>query len=120
LKTTVAVLLGAALLLSASTSAFSATRACTTDLKSLCAGITPGGGRIQACLQSHIGELSVGCSAILSRAAWTAKQCAADIKQFCPDAKYGGIANCMKPHLGEVSDQCKAAITYIASPAADR
>ena len=120
MKTTYAVLLSAALLLSGSTAAFSATRACTTDLKSLCAGIAPGGGRIHDCLQSHISELSVGCSAILSKATWTAKQCAADIKQFCPDAKYGGIANCMKPHLGEVSDQCKAAITYIASPAADR
>ena len=120
MKKTYAVLLGAAVLLSGSNAAFSATRACATDLKSLCAGIAPGGGRIHDCLQLHISELSVDCSAILSKAAWTAKQCAADVKQFCPDAKYGGIANCLKPHLGEVSDQCKAAITYIASPAADR
>jgi hypothetical protein len=118
--TSYAIALGIAVVLSGSTTAFSARHVCTTDLKSLCAGITPGEGRIHACIQSHIGELSVGCAAILSKAAWTAKECAADIKQFCPTAKYGGVANCMRPHLGEVSDQCKAAITYIVSPAADR
>ena len=33
-------------------------------------------GRVLACLQSHISELSVGCSSILSKAAWVAKECA--------------------------------------------
>jgi Cysteine rich repeat len=117
--------LGASLLLSGSTAAISATphtlsRYCAVDLKSLCAGITPGEGRIHACLQSHISELSVGCSARLSRAAWVAKECHADIQQFCPHAVYGSIASCMKPHLGEVSDPCKGALAFIASPASDR
>ena len=117
--------LGATLLLSGSTAAISATphtlsRYCAVDLKSLCAGITPGEGRIHACLQSHISELSVGCSARLSRAAWVAKECHADIQQFCPHAVYGNIASCMKPHLGEVSDPCKGALAFIASPASDR
>ncbi len=117
--------LGAMLLLSGSTAALSAahtnlSRYCAVDLKSLCAGITPGEGRIHACLQSHIGELSVACSARLSRAAWVARECHADIQQFCPHAVYGSIASCMKPHLGEVSDPCKGALASIASPASDR
>ncbi len=115
----------ATLLLSGSTAAVSATphtlsRYCAVDLKSLCAGITPGEGRIHACLEAHISELSVGCSARLSRAAWVAKECHADIQQFCPHAVYGSIASCMKPHLGEVSDPCKGALAFIASPASDR
>jgi hypothetical protein len=118
------IALVAALALTGSTAALGATRganrACATDLKSLCAGITPGGGRIRDCVQSHIGELSVGCQTILSKAAWTANECKADIKQFCPTAKYGGIASCMKPHLGEVSDQCKGALSFMASPASDK
>ena len=96
-----------------------AERDCAVDVKSLCAGITPGGGRVLACIQSHIGELSVGCSSRLSKAVWVAKECAADIKHFCPDAKVGDVKDCMQPHLGETSDQCKAAVAYIASPAAD-
>ena len=56
--------LGTTLLLSGSTAAVSATphtlsRYCAVDLKSLCAGIKPGEGRIHARLQSHISELSV-------------------------------------------------------------
>ena len=117
--------LGATLLLSGSTAAFGAaphalSRFCAVDLKSLCAGVAPGEGRIRACLESHISELSVGCSARLSRAAWVAKECHADIQQFCPHAVYGSIASCMRPHLGEVSVPCKGALAYIASPASDR
>ena len=115
------VALGAALLLTASTASVQAeVRDCAVDIKSLCAGIQPGGGHVLACLQSHISELSVGCSSILSKAAWTAKECAADIHHFCPKAKVGTISSCMRPHLGEASDRCKSALAFIASPASDR
>ena len=111
-KITLMIALGTTLLLSGSTAAISATphtlsRYCTVDLKSLCAGITPGEGHIRACIQSHISELSVGCSARLSRAAWVATECNGDIQHFCPHATYGNIAGCMRPHLGEVSDHAK-------------
>jgi hypothetical protein len=118
-----AVAFGAALLLGGSggvrAEMITAERDCAVDIKSLCAGITPGGGRVLACVQSHMSELSVGCSSRLSKAAWLAKECAGDIKHFCPDAKVGDVKDCMQPHLGESSDQCKSAVAYIASPAAD-
>jgi len=117
--------LGATLLLSGSTAAVGAaphalSRFCAVDLKSLCAGIRPGEGRIRGCIESHISKLSLGCSARLSRAAWVANECHADIQHFCPDATYGSIASCMKPRLGEVSDSCKGALAFIASPGSDR
>ncbi len=118
-----ALALGAALALTASTASARETsrqRACTTDLKSLCAGVAPGAGHIHACIESHLSELSVGCSTILAKAAWVAKQCHGDIEQFCPHAKYGGIADCMRPHLGEASEPCRSALAYIASPAGSR
>jgi hypothetical protein len=99
---------------------FTSERDCSTDLHSLCAGVKPGGGRVLACLQSHVGELSVGCSTILSKASWIAQQCAGDIHQFCPTATFGSVGDCMRPHLGEVSGTCKAAMAFIASPASDR
>ena len=112
--------LGAALFLTASTAAVQAEdRDCTVDLKSLCAGVAPGGGHVHACIESHISELSLGCSSRLSKAAWVFSECHADVHHFCPDAKYGGIADCMRPHLGEVGDQCKRAMAFIASPAGD-
>ena len=128
-KTSVMLALGAALLLAGPVGAqetggagglFTSERDCTTDVKNLCANVNPGEGRIIACLQSHIGELSVGCSTILSKAVWTAQQCAPDIRHFCPGATWGSISDCMRPHLGEVGGTCKSALAFMASPAADR
>jgi hypothetical protein len=114
------VALGAALLVTASTASVRAEdRDCTVDLKALCAGVAPGEGRIQACIQAHISELSVGCSSRLSKAAWVFSECHADVQHFCPDAKYGEVADCMRPHLGEISAPRRAAMAYIASPAGD-
>ena len=120
------VALGAAVYLTGSWGAraqeglFTSERDCTSDVQSLCAGIKPGHGHVMACLQAHVGELSVGCSTILSKAIWTAEQCAADIRQFCPTATFGNVSDCMKPHLGEVSGTCQSALAFMASPAADR
>jgi hypothetical protein len=114
------VALGAALLLTGLTASVRAEdRDCSVDLKGLCAGVAPGEGRIQDCIQAHIGELSVGCSSRLSKAAWVFSECHADVQHFCPDAKYGGIVDCMRPHLHELSAPCSRAIAFIASPAGD-
>ena len=114
------VALGAALLLTASTASVRAEdRDCTVDLKSMCAGITPGGGHIRACIQAHMSELSVGCSSRLSKAAWTAPECQGTSSTSVPKPQYGNIADCMRPHLGEASDQCRGAMAFIASPAGD-
>jgi hypothetical protein len=41
---------------------------CRTDYDGLCAGVTPGGGRILACLQNHAGDLSPECAQAIPRA----------------------------------------------------
>jgi hypothetical protein len=120
-----AIALAAALLLAGSPMAVKARggggappQVCAVDLKSLCAGITPGEGRIRACLTSHMGDLSAACSTKLSRAVYVAKECEADVKQFCGNVKSGHnrIAACMRPHLREVSGPCKGALAFIAAP----
>ena len=125
-----ALALGAAMLITGSWSVgaqeglglFATERDCSADIQSLCAGVKPGGGRVLACLQSHVaaGELSVGCSTILSKAIWVARECAGDIRQFCPSATYANVGDCMRPHLGQTSQTCQSALAYIATPAADR
>jgi hypothetical protein len=129
-KSLFAIALGAGLLLTGSWGAcaqegwgvLDTQRDCSTDIQSLCAGVKPGGGRVLACLQAHVaaGEISVGCSTILSKAIWVARECAGDIKQFCPNATYANVGDCMRPNLGKTSATCQSALAYIASPAADR
>jgi hypothetical protein len=41
-------------------------RECAGDIRSNCAGITPGGGRIKACMAAHLGNLSKGCITALA------------------------------------------------------
>ncbi|MBV8111705.1 MAG: hypothetical protein JO012_18260 [Hyphomicrobiales bacterium] len=121
-----AIALGATLLLAASTvvaqarggGGGGAPQACAVDLKSLCAGITPGEGRIRACMMSRMGDVSVACSTKLSRAIYVAKECEADVRRFCGNVKPGRnrIAACMRPHLREVGGPCKGALAFVAAP----
>jgi hypothetical protein len=40
-------------------------QACGADVRSFCAGITPGGGRIKQCMIEKFDQLSDGCKAAL-------------------------------------------------------
>jgi hypothetical protein len=43
-------------------------RACRSDYDRLCAGVQPGGGRVLACLQNHVSQLSAACGQAVPRA----------------------------------------------------
>jgi len=68
LKHTLAI--GAVVLLSVTSSMAQQTVAkqCAGDIKSLCAGVAPGEGRIRACIKSHVSDLSAPCQAVLVKA----------------------------------------------------
>ena len=42
---------------------------CAADVRAICGGVEPGGGRIRSCLNSHLADLTKPCQAILVRAA---------------------------------------------------
>jgi hypothetical protein len=86
-----------------------AIRACAKGVKTLCAGVEPGDGRIKACIKSHFSDVSAPCQAFLVKAGAISK----DVRKVCADVKPGGgrIEACMKSHLSEVSDPCKDAVT---------
>ena len=44
-------------------------KACTADVKKICAGIKPGRGRIEACLKDHFADVSDPCKETISQAA---------------------------------------------------
>ena len=43
-------------------------KACRADIKKNCAGIKPGGGRIETCMKDHFADLSDACKEMISQA----------------------------------------------------
>ena len=43
-------------------------KACRTDVKKSCAGIKPGGGRIETCIKDHFADMSDACKEMISQA----------------------------------------------------
>ena len=111
---TFALALGAALSLPAA--AFAAptamAKACAKDIKTVCAGVKPGGGALKDCVKSHFSDLSADCQVAIIRTAAVGRACKADLKQFCADVKpgKGAKAECLKSHASEVSEGCKEAM----------
>ena len=85
---------------------------CAADVRAMCGGVEPGGGRIRSCLNSHLADLTKPCQAILVRAAAVAKACRGDVKTICGDVKPGGgrIEACIQSHT-ELSASCQFDIT---------
>ena len=87
-------------------------KACAKDVKTVCAGVKPGGGALKDCVKSHFSDLSADCQVAIIRTAAVGRACKADLKQFCGDVKpgKGAKAECLKSHASEVSDGCKEAM----------
>ena len=43
-------------------------KACRADVKKNCAGISPGGGRIETCMKDHFADMSDACKEVISQA----------------------------------------------------
>jgi hypothetical protein len=109
------MVVGAAVLLSASLATAqqrSQAGACAGDIKSKCADVQPGEGRIRACVKDHITEFSEPCQARLAKVAATGKACKGDVKQSCEGKRRGRgrLVACMREALGNLSDTCKDAL----------
>jgi hypothetical protein len=106
-----------AILLSTTSTMAAVPKECAADVKAQCGGVQPGAGRIRACINSHLKDLTPPCQAILVRAAAIGKVCRDDVRKFCADVKPGGgrIEACIKPHLTELSTPCQDAVTRVAA-----
>ena len=86
--------------------------ACKVDTERLCKDVSPGGGRIIACLKSHESELSPACKEKM--AAGKAKlekikeACQSDADKFCKGIQPGDgrFAACLKSHESELAPAC--------------
>lgn len=101
-------------------------KGCETELTSFCKGVTPGEGRILACLFAHSDKISGRCeyavydaAAQLERAVgaltYVANECDDDIEKTCAkvEAGEGRILTCLKKNEGKVSKRCNQAMKDI-------
>jgi hypothetical protein len=89
-----------------------ARQACGADIKQMCAEISPGDGRLKACVKEHFGQLSASCQTALISNVTITKACKADARQKCSGIQPGGgrIQTCMKDHFTELTEPCKEAL----------
>ncbi|MGA7878697.1 MAG: cysteine rich repeat-containing protein [Desulfoferrobacter sp.] len=96
---------------------------CKKELETYCKNVTPGEGRILACLYAYEDKLSGGCvyalydaSVQLERAvaaiAYLANECRDDLKEYCASVEVGEgrLLKCLEKHEAKVSARCKKAV----------
>jgi hypothetical protein len=96
---------------------------CKTEISTYCKSVTPGEGRMLACLYAHEDKLSGQCeyalydaSARLERAVtalnFAAQECEADITTLCKSvaAGEGRLLQCLEKNEAKVSKRCKDAL----------
>jgi hypothetical protein len=100
---------------------------CSKEINTYCKGVTPGEGRILACIFAYQDKLSNRCEYALYDAAaqleraitaltYLANECRNDLKTFCSDVKpgEGRLINCIDKNMEKVSSRCKQAIKDVA------
>lgn len=96
---------------------------CEKELAAYCQGVTPGDGRILACLYAHADKLSGQCeyalfdaAAQLERAvaalAYLVNECGDDLEKYCAGvpAGEGRLLDCLNQNEKKVSRRCKQAL----------
>jgi len=96
---------------------------CKEELLKYCKDVTPGEGRVLACLYAHGDKLSGRCEYALYDAAsqleravaalsYAVNECSADLKQYCGSvaAGEGRLLQCLEKNDPKVSNRCKQAL----------
>jgi Cysteine rich repeat len=99
---------------------------CNAELVEYCAEVTPGGGRLLACLYAYGDQLSGQCEFALYDAAarleraintitYVASECRSELQTHCANVQpgEGRIAQCLLDHSSELSPGCDQALTNV-------
>jgi hypothetical protein len=97
-------------------------KGCAQELATYCKDVTPGEGRVLACLFAHQDKLGGPCEYALYDAAvrleravnalsFVAGECQADLETHCRGIKAGEgrLLECLQQHDAQVSQRCKEA-----------
>jgi hypothetical protein len=98
-------------------------KGCDKELKTYCKDVTPGEGRVLACLYAYEDKLSGECEYALYDAAaqleravnalsYAVNECRDDLTKFCSDIKpgEGRLLQCIDKNDAKVSSRCKQAL----------
>jgi hypothetical protein len=96
---------------------------CKAEIESYCGKVTPGEGRVAACLLAHQDKLSGRCDYVLYDGAaqldrlltavtYLAAECRDDIVKHCAKIPVGEgrVAQCLKKNEAQLAGRCKDAI----------
>jgi len=97
---------------------------CKKELVSYCSTVTPGRGRLAACLLAHNDKLSEQCgvafevglvqlSMILSTLSYVVEQCSDDLDKHCDGVVIGGgrIQRCLSKNRDKLEQKCQTAFS---------
>lgn len=103
----------------------SVAKGCEKELTSYCSNVTPGEGRILACMYAHEDKLSGTCEFALYDAAaqlerfiggltYLANECDEDLDTFCASVVEGEgrLAQCLLDNKDKLTKRCVAAIEF--------
>jgi hypothetical protein len=95
---------------------------CKAELEKYCSDVTPGEGRVLACLYARSDKLSGRCEYALYDAAaqleravaalsYAMNECSSDLEKYCGDVKRGEgrLLQCLQKNDAKVSNRCKQA-----------
>jgi len=100
-----------------------AVKGCEVELKTYCSDVTPGEGRVLACLYAREDKLSGRCQYALYQTSselerlvaaiqHVAGECGDDLQKYCGDVKpgEGRIIDCMRKNEKNLSKKCTQAV----------
>jgi len=103
-------------------------RGCEKELTSYCSQVTPGEGRVLACLYAHNDKLSGQCEYALYDAAvqlerfvaalsYLANECDEDLEKFCTgvQAGEGRLLKCLDDNAAKISARCTKALKDVGA-----
>lgn len=101
---------------------------CKKEIETYCKDVTPGQGRILACLYAHEDKLSGRCEYALYDAAaqleralsalsYLANECSDDLEKFCANIApgEGRLVDCLEKNAAKVSGRCKQAFKDVGT-----
>jgi len=100
---------------------------CSKEFETYCKNVTPGEGRLLACLYAYSDKLSTRCEYALYDAAaqleralnalsYVANECRDDLKKYCSEVKpgEGRLIDCIVKKKDVITDRCKNAIKDVS------
>jgi hypothetical protein len=101
----------------------SVAKGCDKELKTYCKDVTPGEGRVLACLYAFEDKLSGQCEyalydaavqleRVVNAVAYAANECREELTKYCSEIKpgEGRLLKCIEKNDAKVSKRCKQAL----------